>query len=94
METLDTGHGMEMTKAVLAMFVQKNGEIPNLTGNYNSPTDNTAHIFGDQNQILMRYAEVLLSRAECKVRTGDVPGAMADLKLVRDQGMGRNSTCQ
>jgi len=61
---------------------------PNLTGNYNSPSDNTAHIFGDQNQILMRYAEVILSRAECKVRTGDIPGAMADLKLVRDRAWG------
>ena len=37
---------------------------------------------------MMRYAEVLLSRAECKVRTGDVPGAMADLKLVRDRAFG------
>ncbi len=61
---------------------------PNLTGNYNSPSDNTAHIFGDQNQILMRYAEVILSRAECKIRTGDVPGGMADLKLVRDRAWG------
>ena len=61
---------------------------PNLTGNYNSPNDNAAHIFGDQNQILMRYAEVILSRAECKIRTGDVPGAMADLKLVRDRAWG------
>jgi hypothetical protein len=61
---------------------------PNLTGNYNNPSDNAAHIFGDQNQILMRYAEVLLSRAECKIRTGDVPGGMADLKLVRDRAWG------
>ncbi len=61
---------------------------PNLTGNYNSPQDNAAHIFGDQNQILMRFAEVLLSRAECKVHTGDVAGAMADLKLVRDRAWG------
>lgn len=61
---------------------------PNLTGNYNSPSDNTAHIFGDQNQVLMRFAEVILSRAECKIRTGDVPGAMADLKLVRDRAWG------
>ncbi len=61
---------------------------PNLTGNYNSPSDNTAHIFGDQNQILMRYAEILLSRAECKIRTGDIPGGMADLKLVRDRAWG------
>jgi starch-binding outer membrane protein, SusD/RagB family len=67
---------------------------PNLTGNYNSPSDNTAHIFGDQNQILMRYAEVLLSRAECKVRTGDIPGAMADLKLVRDRAWGGTAPAQ
>jgi starch-binding outer membrane protein, SusD/RagB family len=61
---------------------------PNLTGNYNNPSDNTAHIFGDQNQILMRYAEVLLSRAECKIRTGDVTGGLADLKKVRDRAWG------
>ena len=56
---------------------------PNLTGNYGPSA-----IFGDQNQILLRYAEILLSRAECKVRTGDVAGAMADLKLVRDRAWG------
>ena len=60
---------------------------PNLTGNYNGP-DGKGHIFGDQNQILMRYAEVILSRAECKVRNGDAAGAMADLKLVRDRAWG------
>ncbi|MEO6638556.1 MAG: RagB/SusD family nutrient uptake outer membrane protein, partial [Ginsengibacter sp.] len=53
-----------------------------------NPKDNQAHIFGDQNQILMRFAEVLLSRAECKIRTGDVAGGMADLKLVRDRAWG------
>lgn len=56
---------------------------PNLTGNYGPSA-----IFGDQNQTLLRYAEILLSRAECKVRTGDVAGAMADLKLVRDRAWG------
>lgn len=56
---------------------------PNLTGNYGPSA-----IFGDQNQTLLRYAEVLLSRAECKIRTGDIPGAMADLKLVRDRAWG------
>jgi hypothetical protein len=61
---------------------------PNLTGNYSDPSDGKSHIFGDQNQILMRYAEVLLSRAECKVRTGDVPGAMDDLALVRNRAWG------
>jgi hypothetical protein len=61
---------------------------PNLTGNYSNPSDGQSHIFGDQNQILMRYAEVLLSRAECKIRKGDVAGGMADLKLVRDRAWG------
>jgi starch-binding outer membrane protein, SusD/RagB family len=56
---------------------------PNLTGNYGPSA-----IFGDQNQTLLRYAEILLSRAECKIRTGDVPGAMADIKLVRDRAWG------
>jgi len=56
---------------------------PNLTGNYGPSA-----IFGDQNQTLLRYAEILLSRAECKVRTGDIPGAMADIKLVRDRAWG------
>jgi starch-binding outer membrane protein, SusD/RagB family len=64
-------------------FCAKKWRDPNLTGNYGA-----AKIFGDQNQVLMRYAEVLLSRAECKVRTGDVPGAMADLKIVRDRAWG------
>lgn len=64
-------------------FCAKKWRDPNLTGNYGPQ-----RIFGDQNQILMRYAEVLLSRAECKVRTGDIPGAMADLKLVRDRAWG------
>jgi hypothetical protein len=67
---------------------------PNLTGNYNNPSDNQAHIFGDQNQILMRFAEVLLSRAECKVRTGDVAGAMADLKTVRDRAFGGSAPAE
>ena len=69
-------------------FCAKKWRDPNLTGNYNNPSDNKAHIFGDQNQILMRYAEVLLSRAECKIRTGDVTGGLADLKLVRDRAWG------
>src|SRR5262249_32616242 len=55
----------------------------NLTGNYGPQ-----RIFGDQNQIMLRYAEIILSRAECKVRLGDVAGAMADLKLVRDRAWG------
>ena len=68
-------------------FCAKKWRDPNLTGNYGNP----AKIFGDQNQILLRYAEVILSRAECKVHTGDVAGAMADLKLVRDRAWGGTS---
>ena len=64
-------------------FAAKKWRDPNLTGNYGP-----AAIFGDQNQILLRYAEILLSRAECKVRLNDIPGAMADLKLVRDRAWG------
>ena len=60
---------------------------PNLTGG-NSNAAGQSNLFGDQNQILLRYAEVLISRAECKVRTGDVAGAMADLKIVRDRAWG------
>jgi hypothetical protein len=65
-------------------FCAKKWRDYKLTGNYGNP----AKIFGDQNQILMRYAEVILSRAECKVRTGDIAGALADLKLVRDRAWG------
>jgi hypothetical protein len=45
-------------------------------------------IFGAQNQILMRYAEVLLSKAECQARTGDNAGALATIKRVRDRAFG------
>ena len=70
--TLITGPWYGDDKQRTGYVCAKKWRDPNLTGNYNNPSDNTAHIFGDQNQILMRYAEVLLSRAECKIRTGDV----------------------
>ncbi|MDR3697169.1 RagB/SusD family nutrient uptake outer membrane protein [Mucilaginibacter sp.] len=56
---------------------------PTLTG-----ANGTGAIFGGQNQTLLRYAEVLLDRAECKIRTGDVAGGLADIKLVRDRAWG------
>ena len=56
---------------------------PTLTG-----ANGTSAIFGGQNQILLRYAEILLDRAECKVRTNDIAGAMADLALVRNRAWG------
>ena len=59
---------------------------PTLTG-----ANGSSAIFGGQNQILLRYAEILLDRAECKVHTGDITGAMADLKTVRDRAWGGTS---
>ena len=35
------------------------------------------------NMKVLRYADVLLMRAECKANTGDIPGAVADMNLVR-----------
>jgi len=64
-------------------YCAKKWRDPNLTGANGNST-----IFGSQNQILLRYAEILLDRAECKIHTGDIPGAMADIKLVRDRAFG------
>jgi hypothetical protein len=71
-------------------FCAKKWRDPNLTGN-NQDQNGKSNIFGDQNQILLRYAEILLDRAECKIRTGDLSGGMADLKLVRDRAWGGSS---
>ncbi len=68
-------------------YCAKHWRDPTLTGS-NSDDNGVQKIFGSQNQILLRYSEILLDRAECKVRTGDVAGAMADLKLVRDRAFG------
>jgi hypothetical protein len=68
-------------------FCSKKWRDYHLTGANPDKNGNSA-LFGDQNQILLRYAEILLDRAECKVRTGDIAGAMEDLKLVRDRAWG------
>jgi hypothetical protein len=76
--------GDDLTRS--GYYCSKKWRDPNLTG-----ANGTSAIFGSQNQILLRYAEILLDRAECKVHTGDIPGAMADLKTVRDRAWGVNS---
>jgi len=76
--------GDDLTRS--GYYCAKKWRDPNLTG-----ANGTSTIFGSQNQILLRYAEILLDRAECKVRTGDIPGAMADLKTVRDRAWGGSS---
>jgi hypothetical protein len=68
-------------------YCAKHWRDPTLTGS-NSNDAGQQLIFGSQNQIMLRYAEILLDRAECKVRTGDQAGAMADIKLVRDRAWG------
>ncbi|MCO5945434.1 RagB/SusD family nutrient uptake outer membrane protein [Mucilaginibacter flavidus] len=74
-------YGDDLTRS--GYYCAKKWRDPNLTG-----ANGTSAIFGSQDQILLRYAEVILDRAECKVHTGDIPGAMADLKLVRDRAFG------
>jgi hypothetical protein len=71
-------------------YCAKHWRDPTLTGS-NSNDQGQQLIFGSQNQIMLRYSEILLDRAECKVRTGDVNGAMADVKLVRDRAWGGSS---
>jgi hypothetical protein len=64
-------------------YCAKKWRDPALTGGAGAQV-----IFGAGNQILLRYAEVLLSRAECKIKNGDVAGGLADIKLVRDRAWG------
>jgi hypothetical protein len=59
---------------------------PTLNGNSGDGT-----IFGSQNQILLRFGEVLLSKAECQIRNGDAAGGLATLKRVRDRAFGGNA---
>ena len=74
-------YGQDGTRS--GYYCAKKWRDPNLTG-----ANGTSAIFGSQNQMLMRFAEVLLSRAECKIRTGDNAGALADIKKVRDRAFG------
>jgi hypothetical protein len=64
-------------------YCEKMWRDPTLEGN-----SGNSNIFGAQNQILMRYGEILLSKAECQARTGDNVGALATLKIVRDRAFG------
>jgi len=75
-------YGNDFTRS--GYYCAKKWRDPNLTG-----ANGTSAIFGSQNQVLLRYAEILLDRAECKVHLGDLAGAAADLKLVRDRAWGK-----
>lgn len=71
-------------------YCAKHWRDPTLSGSnsFDTTAGSPQKIFGAQNQIMLRYAEILLSRAECKIRTGDVAGGMADIKLVRNRAWG------
>jgi hypothetical protein len=64
-------------------YCEKMWRDPTLEGN-----SGNSKIFGAQNQILLRYGDILLSKAECQARTGDNAGALATLKIVRDRAFG------
>ncbi|MCQ6960614.1 RagB/SusD family nutrient uptake outer membrane protein [Mucilaginibacter aquariorum] len=64
-------------------YCEKMWRDPTLDGN-----SGNGNIFGAQNQILLRYGEILLSKAECQARTGDNAGALATLKILRDRAFG------
>lgn len=70
-------------KGRTGFYCAKMWRDPTLDANSGNST-----IFGAQNQILLRYAEVLLSKAECQIRTGDVTGGLATIKIVRDRAWG------
>jgi hypothetical protein len=53
---------------------------PTLTGG-----SGPGRLFGSQNQVLMRYAEVLLSKAECEIRLGMTAQGLVDLNKVRSR---------
>jgi hypothetical protein len=64
-------------------YCAKKWRDPTLTG-----ANGTSAIFGGQNQIMLRYAEILLDRAECEVRTGATTQAMNDIQAVRNRAFG------
>ncbi|RYY57936.1 MAG: RagB/SusD family nutrient uptake outer membrane protein [Chitinophagaceae bacterium] len=57
---------------------------PNVTG-----SAGPSYIFSGQNAILVRYAEILISKAEAQFRNSDAAGALATIQLVRDRAFGK-----
>lgn len=45
--------------------------------------------FSDQNVILLRFGEILISKAEAQLKSGDEAGALATLQRVRDRAWGK-----
>jgi hypothetical protein len=68
-------------------FNAKTWRDPNATGT--AGADGIQRIFGDQNVILLRYSEILLSLAEAQFKAGSEGDARATLQRVRDRGFGK-----
>jgi len=47
------------------------------------------NFFSDQNAIMLRLGEVLVSKAEAQFRSGDSPGALATIQIIRDRAWGK-----
>ncbi|MDB5014262.1 MAG: RagB/SusD family nutrient uptake outer membrane protein [Daejeonella sp.] len=75
--------GSDNTQLRTGYYCAKMWRDPTLNGNSGNST-----IFGSQNQILLRYSEVLLNKAECQLRTNNIAGGLATLKRVRDRAFG------
>ncbi|MEP6595824.1 MAG: RagB/SusD family nutrient uptake outer membrane protein, partial [Ginsengibacter sp.] len=58
------------------------------TKTWRDPLVNADSLFSDQSIILLRLGEVLISKAEAQFRSGDLAGAAASLKKVRDRAWG------
>jgi hypothetical protein len=65
---------------------EKKWRDPTLTGG-----SGPGRLFGSQNQVLLRYAEVLLSKAECEIRLGQTTQGLADLNKVRSRAFNGNT---
>jgi hypothetical protein len=50
---------------------------------------NDSKFMSDQNAIMLRFGEVLVSKAEAQFRSGDSPGALATIQLIRDRAWGK-----
>ena len=78
---LDSMAGVSTTVTQGAAYISKwRGVVLNVGGS----GDGTLKAYED-NEILIRLADIILLRAELKAKTGDAPGAIADLNEIRNR---------
>ena len=54
-----------------------------------NPNNGSNNFFSDQNAIMLRLGEVLVSKAEAQFKSGDQAGALATIQIVRERGWGK-----